>query len=63
MDFVAFLEERIHRPDSQQYALPEDATLVLLDAIIPQGALYYEGRYQRKSVTVTSYASNKVCYF
>lgn len=64
-DFVDFLTQRINNKNltkkPELYELPPNAELIILDAIIPKGSLYYEWPYKEVKSKKT-YASNKVIY-
>ena len=64
-DFVDYLNQRINNKkltkNPELYVLPLDAELIILDAIIPKGSLYYEWPYKEVKSQKT-YASNKIIY-
>ncbi len=59
--FVNYLTNKINNPDLELYQIPFDAELVILEALIPKFALYYQWRYKELEGMKT-YASNKVLY-
>lgn len=65
IDFIDYLTERINNKNltkkPELYQLPPDAELLILDAIIPKGSLYYEWSYKEVKSEKT-YASNKIIY-
>jgi hypothetical protein len=64
-DFVVYLTQRINNKEltkkPELYKLPTNADLVILNAIIPKGSLYYEWPYKEVKSEKT-YASNKIIY-
>lgn len=62
-EFARFLEWRIESIETKPYFMPWDAKIIVLEAIIPKGSLYYEGIYKRKTTVAKTYASNKVIYY
>lgn len=65
-DFVNFLNNKIQYPENSKhpelYKIPNGAKIVILNAIIPTWALYYEWEYKRKDSNEKTFASNKVIY-
>lgn len=65
INFIDYLTQRINNKNltkkPELYELPFDAELVILDAIIPKGSLYYEWPYKEVKSQKT-YASNKIIY-
>ena len=64
-DFVDYLTQRINNKSltkrPELYKLPPDSKLVILNAIIPEGSLYYEWNYKEIPREKT-YASNRIIY-
>ncbi len=59
--FVIYLTDKINNPDLELYQIPPGAELVILKAIIPKSALYYQWKYKELGGMKT-YASNKILY-
>jgi len=67
-NFAKKINEKILNPNtskhSELYKIPEWAEIVILNAHIPQWALYYEWEYmwEKNKICEKTYASNKVIY-
>lgn len=66
--FAQMINNKIRNPQNthhpELYTIPEWAKIVILNAHIPQGSLYYEWTYQweKNKICEKTYASNKIVY-